>query len=444
MFKSFNRIKILFNKINIELKDLIKNKEELFDLNDLYNKKKNEIELSLIKEINILNNKILKIDLLNNNKSNFLEQDFKINFDNDFCYHSNYNFNYKNNKSILHSNVKTSNNIKPKEITFDNFKKVLKVEFENFNKINFLQYSFFDNDLNPILPISILYNDYKENNILIDNWNNKIKKETFDNTFNNTFFIDPKDVKYIYFEFDDNINLNESNINFYNNEYEENSEVIYSFPIKNLNGFLLNKNSFEEFVQLDFYYSLDSKDYKILSFENNVARIIFEDLKTIDSLYIKIKRGILKYNEDNKKLSLEEEVINSNNIKENDITFNYGKPEFFNMIIDNEFYLQLNKTLPDLFNKRIDGLIEIKDSYIKEINELSPLQKLSLTNSNSIKIYNENNYPVFYLDKNRYLYLPKCFADKQFSLIYKVETIKDIFEQKDFTPICFDFNLNFI
>lgn len=444
MFKSFNKIQILFDRLNSELKNLIDYKKEIVMLNDLYNKNKKDLEQNLIKEINLLNNKILKIDLLNNNKINFIQEDFKITFDSDFCYHSDVNFNYKNSKSLLHSKIKSFINIKPKELKFDSFKKVLKIEFDDFTKINFLQFAFLDNDLNPIIPINIFYNDYKENNKLIDDWNKNIKKETFDKSFNNTFFIDPKDVKIIYFEFTENINLHESNVNFYNNEYEENSEIIYTFPIKELNGFLLNKNSFENFVQLDFYYSLNGKDFLIMNFENNISRIIFDESKIIDSLYIKIKRGILKYNEENKKISFQEEIINSNNIKENDITFNYGKEQFFNIIIDSEMYLQLKKTLPDLFNKRIDGLIEIKDSYIKEINEISPLQKLSLNNSNSLKIYNENNYPTFYIDKNRFLYLPKCFADKQFNLIYKVETVKNIFEQKDFTPICFDFNLNFI
>ncbi|MGL5711174.1 MAG: hypothetical protein ACRCW9_10095, partial [Cetobacterium sp.] len=419
-------------------------KNELISLKSNFEDKKTQIENLLMKEINNKRVSLNKINLLINNKNNFLTDDIKINFNSDFCYHSNFGFNYLNNKGILTSQSTNNELLKPIEYNFDNNKNVLKVSFENNVKINQLQFSFLDIDLNPIVPVNIFYNDYSSKFKLIPNWNNKVKKESFDLNFNNTFVLDPKEIKHVYFEFEDKINLNQSKVAFYKTEYVLNSEVIYKAPIKELNGFLLNKETFEEFVDLDFYYSLDNKEYNKIIFENKINKTIFDETKIIDGLFIKLKRGKFNYSEFNTKIETEEEVLNSQQLKENEITFNVSLKTDYKIIIDNDLYIKLNEIIPDFFNKRIDGLIEINNKYIRQIKEISAIQKLTLKNSNNFKIYNQNNYPVFYKDELGYLYLPKCFADKDFNIVYKEEKTKEIYNEKDFTPICFGFNLNFI
>lgn len=440
---NYNKIKQLFFKTWLELKEIIELKRELIKLNNDFNAKKDELELVLIKEINFNTKKLNKIKLLNNNKVNFDNNDFKIKFNNKELVVANNNFTINYNREVLTSAVQTTKQVKIKESKFDFDSKLLKVELEEETPINFLQYSFLDIDNSPLLPKQIYYNDLNNNNLLIDNYQKKLKKDILNDTFTNTFTFTSKLVKTVYFQFDYLLNKTDSKLYFGIQEYKNNSSIIYKIPIKELNGFLLYKDTFEEYVNLDFSYSLNNKDYIKLEFENNIARIVFNKEQFTEGLYIKLDRKNLNLNNTENKIINEVIIKTSKELKIADINFNVPKTSF-DIIVDNQFYFALKDKLPMLFTKREDQLIQFNTDLIKRVTELNPLQELNLKNSNDLKMYDSQNYPLFYLDNNSILYMPKIFADQNYNFVSKQEKIIETFKEEYFTPVCFNFSINVI
>lgn len=440
---NYNKLKNIFEDIYLNIKQLIALKKEINKNILIYNNKKKNLESILINEINNETKKLNKIKLLNNNKIYFNNNDFKISFNNDNLISDINNFTLNYNRNYLFSSIEKTNKVNILEKDFNIENKILKVKLEKKQIINFIQYSFLNIDNTPILPKEIYYNDINSNNILIDNWQYKLKKDILNDEFVNTFIIDPKDIIELYFIFDEQINIEKSNLYLGHNIYKKDSSIIYKIPIKDLNGFLLYKDTMEYYIGLNFYYSINNKDYNQLEFKNNISKLVFDKQQSIESLYIKIKRDNIKYKNTEDKIISKQIILNSSECKLNNISYKLNNYDF-NLIVDNQFYFLLKDKLPDFFNKRTDGLIEIKKDYIKRINEINPLQKLSMENNNNINIYDKDNYPLIYLDNNNILWLPYCLSNYNYNFIYYIEEKQEIFKEEDFTPICFSFSLNLI
>lgn len=343
------------------------------------------------------------------------------------------------------------------QTVFDNFllnfnetNTVFFVEFDELVDLNNVSFDVKDLDGNQIIPTQILIGGLDGKSIF-EVWMKKIKRSNLTEGLANTFSFTLTSTNKMTFVFEKPINTKPV-LSFSKKSYSENSELIFKVPYSGFKNFSIFKNDFIEQVSLDYYYSLDSLNWsKILFVDNNIkthdnAVVSLSDKYTGDDFFIKIVRSSTNDSLFKKEKSFEPVVIDLNETKINDISFGLSLPnnvEKFDLIVDAEVYNLFKDKMITFVDKTPDGLFLINSDKISKIKDIDVLKSLKLKNQNDFTVYDQSFLPNFYLTETGKLYMPQCFALKNFSVTYENEIEKSTISASDFTPYLFSLELNF-
>jgi hypothetical protein len=219
-------------------------------------------------------------------------------------------------------------------------------------------------------------------------------------------------------------------------------------------GFVVYKNAFEDYVGVNYYYSLNNTEFKKIKFKNAngtsslLGKVILDKVTDKeDNIILKVERGGLRAN-DNKEITQTQVIESTGETRQNDVCFKLNNsnliPENVSIVVPNSYYDTFKETVPGLFQKTVEGLIELKHSYIKYMNGVTEIQKLTLRNQDSISVF-ETTDPIIYFDLNdNTICLPKVLATDEINFIYNELVETSVYEETDYTPIIFDFTADFI
>ena len=441
-------IKNLINKINKTQEEITEQKIKISSLeNERNNKKerntqkfqirfeqidKNEKEIKSLSD-NRFFNYIKLFDFLDNNDIT-QNKDFEVNEELGCL--------VKRPKSITEINI--SNN----DIGLDN--KSISYKIKEKYPINSMEYSFYSKETNlPLVPKNIIikYDDYVdnffENYFRYFNLNNK-------NNFISRYIFEPKMIKEIVFNFDEEINKENHYLKIFSIKYKDKNFVkILIKNIKQLKTFNITKKSNEAFKKLIFSYSEDDEIYNEIKFNNNES--IF-NLNNANDFIIKIEDNEDEVKQNNNTI-IKEKILESKDIifgkgifalRNNDISIESIKITlpFSSSEKLREKFIELEKNIDDYFENSA-GVITLKQNKIKNITEtfddvISQLKFLD--DEKSIK--DNENALNFYFDKEKGLLYTSAFFNKyDFYINYQYKEKQSIIDSEYFTPILFEFSL---
>lgn len=441
-------IKNLINKINKTQEEITEQKIKISSLeNERNNKKerntqkfqirfeqidKNEKEIKSLSD-NRFFNYIKLFDFLNNNDIT-QNKDFEVNEELGCL--------VKRPKSITEINI--SNN----DIGLDN--KSISYKIKEKYPINSMEYSFYSKKTNlPLVPKSIFikYDDYVdnffENYFRYFNLNNK-------NNFISRYIFEPKMIKEIIFNFDEEINKENHYLKIFSIKYKDKNFVkILIKNIKQIKTFNITKKSNEAFKKLIFSYSEDDEIYNEIKFNNNES--VF-NLEKPNDFIIKIEDNEEEVKQNNNTI-VKEKILESKDVvsgkgifilRDTDISIESIKITLPFSASEKlrEKFVELQKNIDDYFENSA-GVITLKQNKIKNITEtfddvISQLKFLD--DEKSIK--DNENALNFYFDKEKSLLYTSAFFNKyDFYISYQYKEKQSIIDSEYFTPILFEFSL---
>lgn len=441
-------IKNLINKINKTQEEITEQKIKISSLeNERNNKKerntqkfqirfeqidKNEKEIKSLSD-NRFFNYIKLFDFLDNNDIT-QNKDFEVNEELGCL--------VKRPKSITEINI--SNN----DIGLDG--KSISYKIKEKYPINSMEYSFYSKETNlPLVPKNIIikYDDYVdnffENYFRYFNLNNK-------NNFISRYIFEPKMIKEIVFNFDEEINKENHYLKIFSIKYKDKNFVkILIKNIKQIKTFNITKKSNEAFKKLIFSYSEDDEIYNEIKFNNNES--VF-NLNNANDFIIKIEDNEDEVKQNNNTI-IKEKILESKDIifgkgifalRNNDISIESIKITlpFSSSEKLREKFIELEKNIDDYFENSA-GVITLKQNKIKNITEtfddvISQLKFLD--DEKSIK--DNENALNFYFDKEKSLLYTSAFFNKyDFYVNYQYKEKQSIIDSEYFTPILFEFSL---
>ena len=335
-------------------------------------------------------------------------------------------------------------------LSFNESGNICTVSFDELITLNNISFDFKDLDGNQQIPKQILIGDIDGKSIF-EPWMKKISRSGLTKDLANTFSFTLTSTNKITFVFENKISTKPL-LSFSKKNYSESSELIFKIPYSGFKNFAVLKNDFTEQVKLDYFYSLDNLNWSSLMFFDNNMKPLDNTIVSLkekyngDDFFVKVVRSETNDNLFKKEKSLETEVIELKENKINDISFGLSIPvgvTTFDLIVDAEVYNIFKEKNVVFVDKTPDGLFLINSDKITKIKEIDALKTLKLKNQNDFTVYDSSFLPNFYLTESGKLYMPQCFALKDFSVVYEKEIEKTTISASDFTPYLFSLELNF-
>ena len=382
---------------------------------------------------------------ISNNKIDFEEYNFNINFNEDFDEKDNYIKDNTYIKQFIYVIEKqlNINNDKEQQINKKNEEEI-KILLNNFNIDNIKNYSH-KNIIKELVKhkyIKIKNDDYYTQFIFYHFYKNSyfedIKNSKYDkNTLHKTIIYYPNIVSYNNYKLIDNL----TQINYLNNE-----ELINKFKLNNIMNCDLNKNNnFSNYFNINFgihifninlyvLYALITHNYNIINntndFKNNSTKynsLNLEELKQDDIDYYQLE-FIDYFNPNNLLFS---DNINSIKIDTNDdYTIKTNKTKILltnnnviditeNIMFDDWYYIHINSFFNNQLSELYNSIFYNNFDYpfhnnIFSLNILNIINKSIISNNidyllKTLNIYNDTSYiskyKIIYIDMNKIKYL---------------------------------------
>ena len=260
------------NIIEYEFNAILKLIKEMETLDNNISKKLLEIETNKSKIIDLID---FKTEVNENKYKSFLQQSgniydsleekTKISFLNNDKIYSNNGFLIDTENGICYSEPSLKTEIKIKDYVLSNDKKTIKFNFNDFEIINFLYFEFYklNGDSQNLNNVKIFGENAEQINgsyniqitdSFIKNFDDNYKVDDF----SKAILIDPKKIKSISFQFDEEINIENYKVNFssYEYDYTNKKEIVLKIPNNYSSGsFKFNKTSYEKMIGLLFSFS---------------------------------------------------------------------------------------------------------------------------------------------------------------------------------------------
>lgn len=441
-------IKNLINKINKTQEEITEQKIKISSLeNERNNKKERNTQKFQIRFEQIDKNEKEIKSLSDNRFFNYIRLFDFLNSD-DITQNKDFEVNEELGCLVKRPKSITEINISNSSVGLDG--KSISYKIKEKYPINSMEYSFYSKETNlPLVPKNIIikYDDYVdnffENYFRYFNLNNK-------NNFISRYIFEPKMIKEIVFNFDEEINKENHYLKIFSIKYKDKNFVkILIKNIKQIKTFNITKKSNEAFKKLIFSYSEDDEIYNEIKFNNNES--VF-NLNNANDFIIKIEDNEDEVKQNNNTI-IKEKILESKDIifgkgifalRNNDISIESIKITlpFSSSEKLREKFIELEKNIDDYFENSA-GVITLKQNKIKNITEtfddvISQLKFLD--DEKSIK--DNENALNFYFDKEKDLLYTSAFFNKyDFYVNYQYKEKQSIIDSEYFTPILFEFSL---
>lgn len=325
---------------------------------------------------------------------------------------------------------------------------ILTYTFDDTVELNSLTFSFTDSNGDPLIPVQILLGDTENGVSIYEPWMRKIQRSSLAKDLLNDFSFTIASTKIVTFIFERSYS-NSTNVSFLRKKYLTEGSIIFTLPYSGFKNFSIFKNEFTDYVELDYYYSIDDGiSWLPLYFKDNnnkettLARILLEKNYTGGGLQIKILRGSPKKDLVKKESEVTTELIDLTNSKVNDVCYTINVPTDatqVSLVVDAEIY----SLFKDLVERTVDDLFLINFDKFITLTDIDALKTLKLKNQNSFEIFDSDITPTFYKTSDGKIYIPKCFADKELHIVYNSIVENVIISETDFTPVLFNLDFNF-
>ena len=374
-----------------------------------------------------------------------LEEKTKVNFTDDKYIYSNNGFILDTENGLIYSepSVKTE------------------VDIKDYSIINFLYFEFYklNGDSQNLNNVKIFGENIEQIN---GSYNTQITDsfiKNFDDNykvddFSKALLINPKKLKSISFEFEDEIDINNYKINFFTYEYDYSIEKEIILKIANnysAGCFKFNKTTYEKMIELLFSFSYDGLEYQDFDFnklikneiyKTNEANVLTEDEKTFSNFFIKIKNGEFKGTSNIQKIQQEKEryLINFSVKTEHQINDEIIDDSVFFIIPDAiKVAIDKNNVMPEVFIKTPNGYM-INNFFLKIVDTLNDDNKQYVTSMTYEEIeLRTKKFLMYYSKDTKTFYFPGYLENiyLQYSYLTEVASI----DNKYFTPIVFDLTI---
>ena len=455
-------------KIEYKLNELLKISKELESADSNFSKLFVELSTKKEKLIDLIDyktttneNKYKTFAQQLGNIYDSLEEKTRVNFTSNNFINYNNGFYLDTENGILYVEPCFKNEIKIKDYVFSNDKKTIKFNFFDFEIINFLYFEFYkkNGDSQNLNNVKIFGESLEQINgsykiqitdSFIKNFDDNYKIDDF----SKALLINPKKVKSISFEFEDEIDINNYKINFfaYEFDYSDKKEIVLKIPNNYSSGsFKFNKTSYEKNIGLNFEFSYDGVEYTEFDFnkmikneiyKTNESSVISENIEKFDNFFIKIKNSDFKTNSSIEKIQQEKERFLVNFTTKTELTIS-------EQIIDDSVFfiipdaikvaIDKNNVMPEVFIKMPNGYM-INNFFLKIVDEINDDNKQYVTSMKYEDIELKNKkFLIYYCKKNKTFYFPGYMENVYIQYNYLTEVVS--IDNKFFTPIIFDLTI---
>lgn len=390
-----------------------------------------------------------------------LEQKTKVSFLNQDNVLSNQGFFIDTENGILYSNPSSKTAVTIKDYVISNDKKTIKFNFKDYEIINFLYFEFYkkNGDSQNLNNVKIIGESIEQINgsynveitdSFIKNFDDNYKTDDF----SKAILINPKKIKSISFQFDEEVNVNNYKVNFFTLEFDYSSkkEIILKIPNKYSTGsFKFNKTAYEKIIGLNYSYSYDGLEFKEIDFnkkikneiyKTNESNIVSDEIKTFDNFFIKITNGEFKNSINVQKIQQEKEryfvdfaIKTEHTISEDiiDDSIYFIIPDAIKTAIDK------NGAIPEAFIKTPSGYM-INNYFLKIVDQITDDNKQYVTSMTYEDLeLKYKKFMIYYCKKNKTFYFPGYIENIYIQYNYFVEVVS--VDNKFFTPIIFDITI---
>lgn len=456
------------NKIEYKLNELLKISKSLEEVDSSFSKifvdvatKKEKIVDLIDYKTNINEDKYKSFMQQLGNIYDSLEEKTKVNFTDDkFIYYNN-GFFLDTENGILYSEPSVKNPIKIKDFVISNNKKTIKFNFFDYEIVNFLYFEFYkqNGDSQNLNNVKIFGKSIEQINgsyniqitdSFIKNFDSNYKMDDF----SKAILINPKKIKSISFEFENELDINNYKINFFTYEfdYSNQKEIILKIPNKYSAGsFKFNKASYEKNIGLNFSFSYDGLEYTDFDFnkvikgeiyQTNESNIISDEVKKFDNFFIKLENSEFKGSKNIQKIQQEKErfLVNFTTKTEYQINEEIIDDSVFFIIPDAiKVAIDKNNVIPEVFIKMPNGYM-INNFFLKIVDEINDDNKQYITSMKYEDIELKNkSFSIYFCKKNKTFYFPGYIENIYIQYNYLSEVIS--IDDKYFTPIVFDLSI---